>query len=86
MSIEEIINETPSLDDLVRVIREGRCPSVSGRSTLTYHLGQLGEGGEFYVRIYDNTGKGMFARDWIPAEGIRGVLAADVKVVVACVW
>jgi hypothetical protein len=80
MSNEEIINEAPSLDDLVRVIREGQCPSVSGRSTLTYHLGQLGAGGEFFVRIYDNTGKGMFARDWIPAEGIRGLLESDVPI------
>lgn len=80
MSNEEIINDEPSLDDLVRVIREGQCPSVSGRSTLTYHLGQLGEEGEFYVRIHDNTGKGMFARDWIPAEGIRGVLESDVPI------
>ena len=66
MSNEEIINEAPSLDDLVRVIREGQCPSVSGRSTLTYHLGQLGEeGGEFYVRIYDNTGKAQ----WFEMDG-----------------
>lgn len=81
MSNEEIINdEAPGLDELVRVIREGQCPSVSGRSTLTYHLGQFGEEGEFHVRIYDNTGKGMFARDWIPAEGIRAVLESDVPI------
>lgn len=77
MSNEEIINEQPTLDDLVRVIREGQCPSVSGRSTLTYQLGRLGEDGEHYVRIHDNTGKGMFARDWVSAEAIRAVLEGD---------
>lgn len=77
MSNEEIINEQPTLDDLVRVIRVGQCPSVSGRSTLTYQLGRLGDDGEHYVRIHDNTGRGMFARDWVSAEAIRAVLEGD---------
>lgn len=75
--IESTINEAPSLDDLVRVIRVGQCPSVSGRSTLTYHLGQLGDDGAHYVRIHDNTGRGMFARDWVSASDIRAVLEGD---------
>ncbi len=75
--IESIINEQPTLDDQVRVIRTGQCSSVSGRSTLTYHLGQVGDDGEHYVRIHDNTGRGMFARDWVSASDIRGVLDGD---------
>jgi hypothetical protein len=75
--IESTLNEAPTLDDLVRVIREGQCLSVSGRSTLTYQLGQLGDDGEHYVRIHDNTGRGMFARDWVSAEAIRAVLEGD---------
>lgn len=78
MSNEETnINEAPSLDDLVQVIRVGQCPSVSGRSTLTYQLGRLGADGEQYVRIHDNSGRGMFARDWVSAEAIRAVLEGD---------
>jgi len=77
MSIEEtIINEAPTLDDLVQVLREGQCPSVSGRSTLTYHLGHIGER-EFFIRIYENSGRGMFARDWIFAKEIEGVVAGE---------
>ena len=76
--VTTIINEEPTLDDLVRVIRTGQCPSVSGRSTLTYHLGQIGGDGEHYMRIHDNTGRGMFARDWVSATDIRGVLDGDV--------
>lgn len=77
MSNEEtIINEAPTLDDLVQVMREGQCPSVSGRSTLTYHLGHIGER-EFFIRIHDNTGRGMFARDWIFAKEIEGVISGD---------
>lgn len=78
MSTEEtIINEAPTLEDLVQVIRVGQCPSVSGRSTLTYQLGRLGADGEHYMRIHDNTGRGMFARDWVSAEAIRAVLEGD---------
>jgi len=79
MSNEEIastINEAPTLDDLVQVMREGQCPSVSGRSTLTYHLGHIGER-EFFIRIHDNSGRGMFARDWIFAKEIEGVISGD---------
>ncbi|QHE86410.1 hypothetical protein [Hydrogenophaga sp. BPS33] len=77
MSNEEItIAEAPTLDDLVQVLREGQCPSVSGRSVLTYHLGHIGER-EHFIRIHDNTGRGMFARDWIFAKEIDGVIAGD---------
>jgi hypothetical protein len=76
MSTEEtIINEAPTLDELVQVLRVGQCLSVSGRSTLTYQLGRMGD--EHYVRIHDNTGRGMFARDWVSAEAIRAVLEGD---------
>lgn len=70
------INEAPTLDDLVQVMREGQCPSVSGRSTLTYHLGHIGER-EFFIRIYDNSGRGMFARDWIDIKQMEGVVAGE---------
>ncbi len=73
---ETIITEAPTLDDLVQVIREGQCPSVSGRSTLTYHLGHIG-GREHFIRIYDNSGRGMFARDWIDSGQIEGVIAGE---------
>lgn len=73
---ETIINEAPTLDDLVQVMREGQCPSVSGRSTLTYHLGHIGER-EFFIRIHDNSGRGMFARDWIDSGQIGGVIAGE---------
>jgi hypothetical protein len=77
MSNEETtINEAPTLDDLVQVMREGQCPSVSGRSTLSYHLGHIGER-EFFIRIYENSGRGMFARDWIFAKEIEGVISGD---------
>ena len=73
---ENTVTEAPTLDDLVQVIREGQCPSVSGRSTLTYHLGHIGAH-EHYIRIYDNSGRGMFARDWVDSKQIEGVVAGE---------
>lgn len=74
--IQNVIDEAPTLDELVQVMRDGQCPSVSGRSTLTYHLGHIGER-EFFIRIHDNSGRGMFARDWIFAKEIEGVISGE---------
>lgn len=65
----------------VRILKVDACPSVSGRSVLTYHLGwrsipsaqsldldSAGEctgPGELVLRLYGNTAKGMFCKDWL---------------------
>lgn len=58
----------------VRILKVDACPSVSGRSVLTYHLGwrlgfdltgELTGPGELVLRLYRNTAKGMFCKDWL---------------------
>jgi len=71
----------------VRILKVEACPSVSGRSLLTYHLGWRlpfagmdGEAdacigpGELVLRLYRNTAKGMFCKDWLPWSDVDALL------------
>ena len=57
--------ETP-----LRVLKIAECPSVSGQSTLTYHVG-ADKAGEPFLRLYGNSGGGQFNRDWVPLAALR---------------
>jgi hypothetical protein len=59
----------------VRVLRTDTCPSLSGKSTLTYELG-CDDRAQLQLRIAQNTGKGMFSAAWVPWEGISELLDA----------
>lgn len=52
----------------------GECPSVSGRSTLTYVVGRHSIENTLHLRIAENTGKGMWCADWATAEGIEKIV------------
>ena len=54
----------------IGIVKVGTCPSLSGRSTLTYHLGSNAEGG-LHCRVVQNSGAGQFNADWISVEDIR---------------
>lgn len=73
MTEETNVHEEAEADP-IEAILAGECLSVSGRSTLTYEVGRHTQENTFHLRIADNTGKGMFCRDW--------VLAADIDAIV----
>ena len=56
--------------DNVRVLKSGTCPSLSGKSKLTYDIG-TGVASEIAVRITKNTGGGMFGRGWVALDEVR---------------
>ncbi len=65
----------------VRVLKTATCPSLSGKSKLTYHIGgeENAEGvctskSAIYVRVHANSGEGYFNNDWIPLTAIQLVL------------
>lgn len=64
------IEEPPAL----RIVKREFCASISGRSTLTYHIGidslQIP-----HLRIFANTGKGMWSKAWIPMASILDIVA-----------
>ncbi|QKS28867.1 MAG: hypothetical protein HT579_08015 [Candidatus Accumulibacter similis] len=54
----------------LRILKVGRCPTVSGKSTLTYHVGCTAESA-IQIRLYANSGNGFFNQDWIPWTAIQ---------------
>lgn len=50
----------------------GECPSVSGRSTLTFEIGRHPDQ-SLHLRIARNTGSGMFCDEWASDERINAI-------------
>jgi hypothetical protein len=57
----------------IRILKIGTCPTLSGRSELTYHIGSNTDG-EVYIRVVQNSGNGQFNADWVPVTLIERLL------------
>ena len=57
----------------VRIVKIANCPTLSGKSTLTYHVGSNADS-EIALRLHVNTGGGFFNPDWIGLEVITTLL------------
>ena len=64
MTLELINNELVNTD--IRILKEVTCPSLSERSSLTYHIG-CNEHNDILFRIHKNSGTGKFNREWVPS-------------------
>jgi hypothetical protein len=64
-------------DAAIRILKIAHCPSVSGKSTLTYHIGCTAAG-EICLRIYANTAAGMFSQEWVSWHAIEEALSRHV--------
>lgn len=68
----------------MRIVRIQNCASLSGRSTLTYHIGttQADSTGitapEIQLRIFANTAKGFFCKDWVSLT-LLGLMLMEAK-------
>ena len=62
-----------NLDNLIRVLKNDSCPSLTARSTLGYELG-LKDESELYLRLVSNTGSGFFSKEWIPCSVIEQLI------------
>ena len=54
----------------IRILKVGSCLSVSGKSTLAYHIGCTAES-DIQFRVYANTGAGFFSKEWLPLNTIQ---------------
>ena len=54
------MNEKQETAQSIRVVKSGRCPSVSRKSTLGYDVG-LSPDGEICFRVNSNSAPGTFA-------------------------
>ena len=62
------------MNDDVRILRQGTCHSLSGRSELTYEFGHNNK--TIMFRITENTGAGHFCDHWVPLDDILKCLQA----------
>ena len=53
----------------IRILKIASCLSVSGKSTLTYHVGCSAEA-DIQFRVYANTGAGFFSKEWLSLNTI----------------
>ena len=75
--MNEIDNQTEAEVDPIETIYQGECPSLSGRSILSYTIGRHSEDGTLHLRISDNSGKGMWCKDWCSASAIQDVVLGE---------
>ena len=59
--------------DNVRILKTGTCPSLSGKTKLTYEVG-CGLGSQINIRITKTAGTGSFSKDWVALERIHALL------------
>lgn len=59
----------------VRLLKIATCPSLSGRSTLTYQVCSRAES-EVFIRVTQNSGNGQLNADWVSLATIEKLLTA----------
>ena len=57
-------------DTDIRILKTGSCQSVSGKSTLTYHIGCTAES-DIQMRVFANTAAGFFSKEWLSLATIQ---------------
>ena len=67
---------TKTEDTSMRILKTATCKTITGKSTLTYHVGASPDD-EIHVRIYANDGGGMFSQEWVSFEAIQDALKDD---------
>ena len=57
----------------MRILKVGTCGTLTGKSTLTYHVGCVGAA-DIHFRVYANSGGGFYSKEWVPASEIQRIL------------
>jgi hypothetical protein len=57
----------------VRVLKNGACPTLSGRGSLKYEIG-ADEASNVAIRLTGNSGGGFFNGDWVPIDAVSKIL------------
>jgi hypothetical protein len=69
MKTAAVKNDEPA----VQIVKVGHCPSLSGKSKLTYEIG--GAGKDIQVRVVGNSAAGAFNPDWVGLDAIEEAFA-----------
>ncbi len=63
--------EVPS--PIIRILKIGTCPTLSGKGQLGYHIG-LGPETEILFRMTSNSGGGYFSPEWVSLKSIQAAI------------
>ena len=63
----------------IMFIHEGECPSLSGRSILTYAIGRHAKDATLHLRIVRNSGGGMSCTDWAESSRIEAIVKGGLE-------
>lgn len=66
--------DTADTPEPMRILRIATCPSLSGRSELTYHVG-CNESGAIHFRLWANSAAGMFSNIWFSMADVSQLLS-----------
>lgn len=66
---------TDTHQESITTVRTDQCPSLSGRSTLTYEIGHDPED-RMHLRVTHNTGKGHHNPSWVAYDAVEPLLMA----------
>lgn len=70
--------KTQDNEPTIRVLKSGNCPSLSGKSKLTYEVG-CGSASDLHIRVSKNTGTGYFSKDWVSWDQLQRLLEKNAK-------
>lgn len=54
------------MSEVIKIIKIGHCPSLSGKTSLTYHVGRREE--VIYLQLHGNSNGGFFCKEWVTLE------------------
>lgn len=60
-------------DPSINIVTTAKCKTLSGKSTLTYHLG-LDIKQNAFLRVHSNTNNGFFSNEWVALDDILAIL------------
>ena len=66
------------MNEVMRLLKIDTCPSLSGRSALTYHIG-CKEDQSVHLRIYQNSGTGIHSKDWVALAHLDNSMQSEDK-------
>ena len=67
--------KSTSTSQAMRIIKAGNCSTISGKSSLHYHIACNDEGA-IYIRVSSNNGGGFFNPEWVAYAAIVTALEA----------
>jgi hypothetical protein len=64
---------TDNTETPIQVLKEGSCPTSSGKSNLGYQVG-IDESDVIHLKVSDNDGGGFFSDEWVSFSAIQAAL------------